>query len=52
MRKAGRRLVIDGNAVYEIDVACTECRQKKAREMAEKKGRADLAGKKRQGRPE
>lgn len=36
MRRTGRRLVIDGNAVYEIDESCTECRQKSRRDYMEK----------------
>jgi hypothetical protein len=36
MRKNGRRLVIDGNAVYEIDETCMECRQKQEKQVEEK----------------
>lgn len=39
------RLIIDGNAVYEIDEACQECLRKKAKEDG-KKQRKEAPGKK------
>ncbi|WP_432628173.1 hypothetical protein [Brotaphodocola sp.] len=39
------RLIIDGNAVYEIDEECEECQQKNRKKQEGRKIRCDKASK-------
>lgn len=44
------RLIIDGNAVYEIDEECLECRKKKGERISEEKRKPESGRDGNQGR--